>query len=172
MPAFQRQATIDRSPGQVFAVLDDLQAAPKWMPAIRKLEVLTPDKPMGMGFQWRETRRIMGFIPIRIPLTVTTHQAPKAWGITYDDGKMRMQATFTLKPVAAGAGTSITLDEAMEPLTMSPKRVERMFKGMEKQDDDLLQRLKAYVESTAAPAAPARKPKPKPAAKKGAKKAK
>ena len=156
MPSFQRTIVIDRTPSQVFAILDDLQAAPKWMPAIRKLEVLTPGMPMGVGFKWRETRRIMGFIPMKIPLTITGHQTDAHWRIGYDDGKMTMNATFDL--VKKGAGTHVTLTEEMQPLTMSPKRVARMFKGMEKQDSDLLERLKAYVEGFTA-AAPAKAPK-------------
>jgi uncharacterized protein YndB with AHSA1/START domain len=165
MPSFTRTATIDRAPAQVFAVLDDLQAAPRWMPAIKKIEVQTPDAPVGVGFKWRETRRVMGVIPMRFTIEVAKHQRPKLWGIGFTDGKLQTAATFELEP--AGRGTSITLTETCEDLVGKPKRAARIARMMEKSDGDLLDRLKAYVESTTEPpaAAPAKAAAGKPAAK-------
>jgi len=179
VPGFTRTTTIDRAPAQVFAVLDDLQAAPRWMPAIKRIDVLTPDAPMGVGFQWREKRRVMGVIPMSFTINVERHQPPKAWGIGFTDGKLQTHATFELAP--EGRGTAITLNESCEDLVGKPKRAARIARMMEKSDGDLLERLKRYVESTTEPPAslppaagkaskPA-KPKPaKPAAKKAAKK--
>jgi peptidoglycan hydrolase CwlO-like protein len=119
--------------------------------------------------------------------------------LTYTDAKVQATAAFELK--GTPSGTQATFVEDVEDLQGKAKRAERMLKMMEKQDDDLLDRLKAHVEATTeepaglmpepkvveAPAAPrpakvakaAAKPKPakkaksaKPAAKKGKKAAK
>lgn len=163
MPSFTRTATIERSPGQVFAVLDDVNGAPRWMPAIKRIEVLTPDQPVGVGFQWRETRRVLGVIPMTFTIEVVRHEAPKAWGISFTDGKVRTGAAFTL--AATGQGTQVTLEERCDDLVGKPKRAERIARMMERSDGDLLERLKRHVESStpveakATKATPSRKAK-------------
>ena len=146
MPSFTRSITIRRSPEQVFAVLDDLGQAPDWMPAIRRIDVLTPGMRMGVGFKWRETRRIFGIFRMSVVLVVTSHDPPRTWGLTYNDGKVQATATFELKPTAAG--TEVAFVEEVEDLQGKPSRAERMAKMMETQDHDLLDRLKARVEAT------------------------
>lgn len=173
MPSFTSSIAIDRSPEQVFAVLDDLEAAPRWMPSIRRIDVLTPGMAMGAGFKWRETRRVLGILRMKVVLTVVQHQRPDLWGLMFNDGKVQATATFELAPV--GGGTGVTFTEEVEDLRGNPKRAERMLRMMERQDADLLPRLKAYVESTTEPvarppaegpvAAMAAAPKPKPKAK-------
>jgi uncharacterized protein YndB with AHSA1/START domain len=177
VPSFTSTLAIDRSPEQVFAVLDDLDAAPRWMPSIRRIDVLTPGMAMGAGFRWRETRRIFGILRMKVVLTIVRHQRPEAWGLMFNDGKVQATATFELAP--ASSGTAVTFTEEVEDLRGNPKRAERMIGMMKKQDADLLQRLKAYVESTTEPAGRAERaeaaaalkgaPKPKPS--KAAKKA-
>jgi uncharacterized protein YndB with AHSA1/START domain len=149
VPSFTSTIAIDRSPEQVFAVLDDLESAPRWMPSIRRIDVLTPGKAMGSGFKWRETRRIFGVFRMSVVLTVVQHQRPETWGLMFNDGKVQATATFELAP--AGSGTGVTFTEEVEDLRGNPKRAERMVKMMQKQDADLLQRLKAHVESTTEP---------------------
>lgn len=145
MPGFERAATIDRPPRQVYAVLDDLHGARQWMPAIRKIEVLTPEFAVDVGYRWRETRAVWKVFRMSAELEITEHDAPRTWGLKYEDRKLRMTATFELAP--SGTGTLITLREAVEDLQGKPKRAERMAAWMEKADGDLLLRLKAHVES-------------------------
>lgn len=146
MPSFTRSIAIRRSPEQVFAVLDDLGQAPDWMPAIRRIDILTPGMRMGVGFKWRETRRILGVFRKSFVLVVTSHDPPRTWGLTYNDGKVQATATFELKPTAAG--TEVAFSEEVEDLQGKPARAERMAKMMENQDAELLDRLKAHVEAT------------------------
>jgi uncharacterized protein YndB with AHSA1/START domain len=181
VPSFTSAIAIDRSPEQVFAVLDDLDAAPRWMPSIRRIDVLTPGMAMGAGFKWRETRRVFGVLRMKVVLTVVQHHRPEAWGLMFNDGKVQATATFELASV--GGATGVTFTEEVEDLRGSPKRAERMLRMMQRQDADLLQRLKAYVESTTEPvarpepaeepavAAVATAPKPKPKARSAPKKA-
>jgi uncharacterized protein YndB with AHSA1/START domain len=145
MPGFERAATIDRPPSQVYAVLDDIHAARNWMPAIRRIEVLTPSDAVDVGFRWRETRRVMGVFRMSAELEVVEHDAPRTWGLKYEDKKMRATATFQL--ARNESGTLITMRQDAEDLQGKPKRAQRMAKWMEKADDDLLLRLKAYCES-------------------------
>ncbi len=146
MPSFKLSATIRRSPEQVFAVLDDLGEAPRWMPAIRRIDVLTPGMRMGVGFKWRETRRVFGVLRMKVVLVVTSHDPPRTWGLTYNDGKVQATATFELDETASG--TKVTFFEEVEDLQGKPQRAERLLKVMQKKDGDLLQRLKAHVEAT------------------------
>ena len=164
MPSFTRTGTIERAPDQVFAVLDDLSAAPRWMPAIKRIQVLTPGTPMGVGFQWRETRRILGVIPMSFTINVTQHERPRVWSIGFTDGKVQTRATFELAP--AGRGTRVTLTEECQDLVGKPKRAERIGRMMEKSDGDLVERLKRYVEATTEPPAGAPPAAAKPATKK------
>jgi uncharacterized protein YndB with AHSA1/START domain len=146
VPAFTRSITIRRSPEQVYAVLDDLEQAPGWMPSIRRIDVLTPGMKIGVGFKWRETRRMFGILRIKMVLVVTAHDPPRTWGLTYNDGKVQATATFEL--AATVHGTQVSFVEDVEDLQGNAKRAARMFKSMEKQDRDLLDRLKAHVEAT------------------------
>ena len=145
MPGFERAATIDRPPSQVYAVLDDIHAARHWMPAIRRIEVLTPNDAVDVGFRWRETRKVMGIFRMSAELEVVEHEPPHLWGLMYEDKKLRARATFQL--VRNDSGTLITMRQEVEDLQGKPKRAERMSKWIEKSDDDLLLRLKAFVES-------------------------
>jgi uncharacterized protein YndB with AHSA1/START domain len=154
VPSFTTRLTIDRAPQQVFAVLDDLDAARRWMPAIRRILVLTPGEPMGVGFKWRETRRLFGIFRMSLVLTIMEHERPTTWALEFNDGKLRARATFHLKP--SGRGTQATFTEDIEDLQGRPERAQTMLRRMEKQDGDLLERLKAYVESTTEP--PAHRP--------------
>lgn len=145
MPGFERAATIDRPPAQVYAVLDDIHAARNWMPAIRKIEVLTPSDAVDVGFRWRETRKVMGIFRMSAELEIVEHDPSQLWGLMYEDKKLRARATFHL--VRNESGTLITMRQEVEDLQGKTKRAERMSRWMEKSDDDLLLRLKAYVES-------------------------
>jgi len=172
MPSFTRTRNIDRAPAQVFAVLDDIQMAHKWMPSIKKVEVLTPDRPVGVGYRWKETRRVMGILRMSFDLAIDRHERNKAWGLGFTDGKVKTHAQFDLEP--EGRGTKVTLTETCEDVAGKPKRAERIFKMMERSDGDLVDRLKAYVESTTEPpadmpAAPAKPPAPAAASPKPAK---
>lgn len=167
MPSFSSRLAIDRAPQQVFAVLDDLDAAKRWMPAIRRILVLTPDQPMGVGFKWRETRRLFGIFRMSVVLAIVEQERPTTWALEFNDGKLRARATFHLEP--SGHGTQATFTEEIEDLQGRAERAQTMLRRMEKQDGDLLKRLKAYVESTTEP--PAHRPAPSAPAKAAAKKA-
>ena len=144
MPGFERAATIDRPPSQVYAALDDIHAARNWMPTIRRIEVLTPNDAVDVGFRWRETRKVLGVFRVSAELEVTEHDPPRVWGLKSEDKKMHATATFEL--ARNESGTLITMRQDVDDLQGKPKRAQRMAKWMEKADNDLLLRLKAYVE--------------------------
>lgn len=152
MAGFERAATIGRPPSQVYAALDDIHGARNWMPAIRRIEVLTPNDAVDVGFRWRETRKVMGVFRASADLEVIEHDPPRVWGLKYEDKKLRATATFEL--ARNESGTLITLRQDVEDLQGKTKRAERMAKWMEKSDGDLLLRLKAHVESQPARAEP------------------
>lgn len=153
MPGFERAATIDRPPRQVYAALDDIHGARQWIPAIRKVEVLTPEFAVDVGYRWRETRAVWGVFRASADLEIVMHDAPRTWAARYEDKRIR--ATSIVELVASGTGSLVTLREDVEDLQGKPRRAERMAAWLERQDDDLLLRLKAHVESQPAwPAEP------------------
>jgi uncharacterized protein YndB with AHSA1/START domain len=152
MPGFERAATIDRPPSQVYAALDDIHGARNWMPAIRRIEVLTPNDAVDVGFRWRETRAVWGIFRASAEMEIVVHDAPRSWGAKYEDKRIRAMSTVELVP--SETGTLVTLREEVEDLQGKPRRAERMAAWIERQDDDLLLRLKAHVESQPVRAGP------------------
>lgn len=155
MPSFTRTATIDAPPSRVFATLTDLDQAPLIMPDLVKVEPLTPG-PLAKGHQWRETRRmkILGFIPLRTSATIEVDDIvpERRYRTVADDGCNRAAYTFDLSPTDRGKQTKVQLLGEFKCVGKhegNEKMAARMARFCEKADGDLLERLKAHVESSA-----------------------
>ncbi|MEC9372453.1 MAG: SRPBCC family protein [Planctomycetota bacterium] len=151
MPRFQQSVVIDRPPAEVFAFATDLDAAGAWMPDIVKIEPLT-DGPIGEGYRWKETRRC-GKREGTAELEIREHRGPGAGGPPYVHaaGNRMMgvdsEYRFTFAE-ANGGGTKVDLDATIKGVSLLGKVMAGPFKKMiEKQDHDLLERLKAAVET-------------------------
>ncbi|MHB8633380.1 MAG: SRPBCC family protein [Thermoplasmatota archaeon] len=158
---FHLQKAIAASPETVFAVLSDLDGAPTWMPAIRKIQSLTPG-PLKEGSKWIETRTGPNGKPFVSTLSVTKFQPGQAFGLHVDHRMMGMDLAFALTPEATG--TLVDYRASVKPKGIGKLFGGKIAKMMAKEDADLLDRL----EGQAAKAAPKAAPK---AAKKAKKKA-
>lgn len=105
---FGFQVEVDASPSEVFAVITDLSMAGVLSPSIIKTEPLT-DQPFGVGFRWRETRKMFLILRPKAEIEVT-HYVPDGDALMYavliDDGCNHVTGEFHLK--ACDAGTHVT----------------------------------------------------------------
>ena len=150
MPGFQQSVVIDRSPEEVFVYATDFESAPRWMPDIVKVEPIT-EGPVREGYRWKETRRC-GKREGTAELEIREHRGPGVGGPPYVHAAgNRFMGVDTLYRFtfsgAEGGGTSVELDATVRGASLLGKALAGPMKKMiEKQDRDLLLRLKAAIE--------------------------
>jgi uncharacterized protein YndB with AHSA1/START domain len=144
MPGFSRTFTIDASPARVFAVLTDLDQAPQWMPAIQRTEWVTGDK-VAPGAVWTEWRKA-GPRVMKAQIKVTRFVPAKALDLNVDSKQFGMDLGFDLFPEAAGKATRVEYHCHGKGKGWMSLFSNAIMRQVEKQDADLLQRLKAQVE--------------------------
>jgi carbon monoxide dehydrogenase subunit G len=157
VPGFTRSLTIDAPPAKVFAALTDLAQAPQWMPAIQRTEWVRGDK-VGPGAEWKETR-LSGKRTLTADIKVVRCQASKALDLRVDAKPFGMDLGFDLLP--SGKGTQVDYHCHGRGKGLMSLFTKAIMAQVERQDDDLLLRLKAHVEAAqrAEPAQAAGKPK-------------
>lgn len=139
---------INASPERVFALMTDLDAYAKNIPAIKRIEPLTPG-PVGKGTRFRETRIMFGkeatetleFIEFN-PVSGYTIGSTSC-GVVY-------QCRFTMQPSKGGTELGMTID--CRPVTfmariMSPIMGVLMRGAMRKALDGDLESIKKAAES-------------------------
>ena len=145
MPGFKRTFTIDAPPAKVFAVMTDLAQAPQWMPAIQRTEWVTGDT-VAPGAVWTEWRKA-GPRVMQARIKVVRFQANKALDLNVDSKQFGMDLGFDLLP--SGKGTQVDYHCHGKGKGFMSLFSNAIMKQVEKQDDDLLRRLKAQVERSA-----------------------
>ncbi len=143
MKGFTRTLQVDATPAKVFAVLTDLENAPKWMPSIQKTEWVTGDK-VAPGAVWRETR-LAGKRTMTADIHVRDFEKNKKLGLAVDSKPFEMSLDFALKP--AGTGTQVDYSCMGKGKGLMAIFTATIMKKVEDQDSDLLARFKAYVEA-------------------------
>src|SRR5213594_2267053 len=129
--AFTRTAMIAASPERVFSVLSDPAGAQRWMPAIQRIDSVSPG-PFRLGTSWQETRKAGNRI---MQSTIGVHVEAKA---------MKGDLSFRLMPKPAG--TEVTYEAQMWG-----KGLMRLMTGtinwmMAAEDNDILDRLRTQVD--------------------------
>lgn len=145
MPGFTRTFTIAASPAAVFKVLTDLKKAPEWMPAIQKTEWVKETK-VKPGAVWKEWRTVG---PKTMVATISVAQFEK---------DARLELHVAAQQFAMDLGFRLTPDgKALTRVDYHCDGKGRGFmslfskmimRSVEKQDDDLLVRLRKQVEQT------------------------
>ncbi len=136
----------------VFEVATDLTHTAEHVRGIERVELLTPG-PVGLGAQWKETRKMMGMESTET-LEVTAFDKPHSYTVSCDSCGCHFDTIFTLTPSSAG-GTDVTLDVKTKPLTLAAKIMspigDLVTSGMMKRylDQDL-EDVKKIAESRAA----------------------
>jgi carbon monoxide dehydrogenase subunit G len=154
MAGFTRRLTIDAPPSRVFAVLTDLDQAPQWMPAIQKTEWVE-GTTVAPGAKWKETR-VEGKRTMVSDLNVAAYEKDKQLDLHVHSKPFEMDLGFKLAKQGTGTLVDYHCDgHGRGLMRLMTKPIMRM---VEKQDDDLLLRLKAQCEAKAAPAKAAPRP--------------
>src|SRR5207245_10019870 len=92
---------IAASPERVFSVLSDLGASRQWMPAIQRVDGVSPG-PFRLGTSWQETRKAGNRI-MQSTISVSSYQPPSALGLHVEAKAMKGDVSFRLTPKSAGA---------------------------------------------------------------------
>ena len=143
------ERTIAAPPERVFAAATDVHRFAEIVPAIEKVEVLTPG-PMGVGTRFRETRTLMGRSATE-EMTVTAFDPPRSYVVGAESHGCRYRTEFRFEPV--GSGTRMVMDFRAEPLTLMARVLGVLMKLMTKKMAELcaqdLDAIKAHVEQRA-----------------------
>jgi carbon monoxide dehydrogenase subunit G len=101
----------------VFAVTTDLEHAAEHIRGIEKIELISRG-PIGVGTQWRETRKMMGHQSTET-LEVKSFDPPHGYAIGCDSCGAYIETTFRFTPV--GNETAVTLEVSMETRSLFAK---------------------------------------------------
>jgi len=140
--AFIRTATIAASPDRVFSVLSDLGVSRQWMPAIQRIDGVSPG-PFRLGTSWQETRKA-GKRMLQSTLTVSSFERPSKLALHVEAGMMKGDLSFRLAPNSAG--TEVTYEAQMWGKGLMRLMTGTMNRMMAAEDDDILERLRTQVE--------------------------
>lgn len=128
MPSYEltMREQIAAPPERVFAVASDFANAPKAIPAILRVEMLTPG-PVRPGARFRETRKMFGKEASE-EMTVAELEPPRRYLLTAESHGCRYRTEFRFEPVAAG--TEVVMTFRGEPLTALAKVMTIVMKPM------------------------------------------
>jgi carbon monoxide dehydrogenase subunit G len=141
--AFNRTTTIQASPERVFSVLSDLGSARQWMPAIQKIDDVTPG-PFRLGTCWQETRQA-GKRTLQSRVSVSSFEPPSRLGLEVTSKPMRGQLSFSL--ARKGGATEVKYQAEMWGKGLMRLMTGTINRMMAEQDNDILDRLRMQVES-------------------------
>lgn len=89
---------IPASAEQVWAVLTNIEAAPRTLSDVMRVEMLTPG-PYAVGTRWRETRKMFGFEGTE-EMEVAVADAPHRTVIVADSAGAAYRTEFLLSPIS------------------------------------------------------------------------
>ena len=140
--SFTRTAVIPATPDRVFSILADLEQTKQWMPAVQRIEAVTPG-PFRLGTGWKETRKA-GNRMLESAIRVASFEPPSRLELEVDSRVMKGQMSFTLAPKEGGT-------EVQYAAQMVGKGLFRLMSGtmnrmMAAEDSDILDRLRGQVE--------------------------
>ena len=140
--AFTRTAMIAASPERVFSVLSDPASAQRWMPAIQRIDSVSPG-PFRLGTSWQETRKAGNRI-MQSTISVSSYQPPSALGLHVEAKAMKGDLSFRLAPKSAG--TEVTYEAQMWGKGFMRLMTGTINRMMAAEDNDILDRLRTQVE--------------------------
>ena len=147
MGTFSVDIDIPRSPRDVFAVLSDVSAMPRWYEAVKDVIALTPSVS-GLGARYEIGRTLPGG-PVRNEVAVTEYVSDQLFTIESISGPTPFRYRYTLEPSAEATRLRlegrITGDGLPGPLAHVDVLVTQLFKrGM----GENLRKLKQLIESS------------------------
>ena len=109
---------------RVFAIASDVEAMPKNVPGIVRVEKLTPG-PVGLGTRFKETRMMFGKESTE-EMTFAAFDPPRSYRMDADSCGARFESTFRFVPVDGGTEIQLEISTTatswfarlMKPLSM------------------------------------------------------
>jgi len=137
---------VERPPGDVWAVVADLETHPRWRPAIVELRHLS-DGPLAVGSRVREVIRWRGR-QIELADEVTRLEPERCLGMHGEWSSASFDLELRLAP--AGDGTSVTFDWTLSPRSLLMRvAAPLLHRVMRRSTVEELDGLKRYVEGGA-----------------------
>lgn len=130
---------VARAPSEVFAFVDDVSKAPRWLSRCASIEQTSPP-PKGVGSTLRYTYRGG---PGTMEGTVTAYQKDRDLAMRYQDRMFDVDVAFRFQP--QGTGTTIEHSVAIEPKGFVVKLMSPMIRAATRKqiahDTAMLKRL-------------------------------
>ena len=149
MVSLQCTRTIAAPVGRVFETFTDLRNAPKRVPAILRLEVLT-EGPIGKGTRFRETRKMFGKEATE-EMEITEFDRDRSYSVAASSCGALYATRFDFRP--EGQGTRVDFVFSATPTTFFAKLFSPLMKimvgPMKKLVEDDLTSLAQWIEGSA-----------------------
>lgn len=145
MPGFKRTIVIKASPERVFDFMTDLKNVSLYMPNVTAVELLT-EGGLRPGAKFRETRVMRGKEQSAV-IEVLEHQRPHVHAAR--SAMLGMNAAYWFRFTPDGTGTRVDLEAVVKGNLLWWPFLGMISKVMEKEDGELLERVKAAIEGAA-----------------------
>ncbi|HEX6923898.1 MAG TPA: SRPBCC family protein [Longimicrobiaceae bacterium] len=130
--SFRTEMLIQAPPAAVMEAMTDLDAWPRWMPALVRVEKLT-EGPFDLETRWRETRKVFGREASEV-FHVTEFEPPGRLGLWVNGaegttGKGEYRFLYLLEPAGEGT-TRVTLEGEANMPGLAARVLGFLFRGM------------------------------------------
>ena len=142
MPGFRAAVLIARSAEEVFSYVTDPDNAPKWLPGVTGLKMIT-EGPLGQGTRLRESRRV-GERVGDVDIEVIAHEPPSLYATRFVQG--RYDATYQYTFEVEEEGTRVLLACTVAGRGLSKLMAYLVALAMRRQDKGQLKALKKVLE--------------------------
>lgn len=148
MPNFTSRVRIDAPLEAVFDYATDFETTSTWMPQITRIERLD-EGPLRAGSRFRETRRI-GKREATAVIEVTAHERPSLHRAS--SAALGVQCEYEFRFLPDGESTTVELTASAHGRWLGVLLAPMFLKMIQKEDGEMLERLKAAIEGQPVPA--------------------
>jgi carbon monoxide dehydrogenase subunit G len=128
MPHVTVTRHIAAPPQAVWAVVTDLEHAPQRISAIKRLEILTPQRPIGLGTRFRETRVMFGREATE-EMTITAWSPPRSYDVEAASCGAKYHSRLSVE-AAPGGGSTLTMSFNATPVSFMARLFSPLSKFM------------------------------------------
>jgi uncharacterized membrane protein len=145
MATITRSTNVSRTPDEVFAYLDNLEAHREWQDAVETIKVVT-DGPTRVGTEVEETRVMGGNRKIEMRWRVTEHDATSRRSAFETTESKMMKPSGVISVAPAGEGSEVTFSMDTNPIGFGKVLSPLMSREVGKTIEGDLARLKQRLE--------------------------
>jgi len=145
MATITHSVTVNRSPDEVYAYLDDLSKHPEWQTAIESREILT-DGPTRVGTEVKDVRVVGGGRKVNMRWRVTEHDPSgrRSAFETVEGQMMKPSGVISVSPADGGSEVTFTMDT--HPVGFGKLLAPLMHRDVRKTISEDHERLKQRLE--------------------------